>query len=158
MCTLNGRFDPLLDGFTSASSKGLAVVDYCLVPIQNFSAFSKFQVIDIHELVHSKNITVDSKIPDHRLLAWKVAFDNLVFDGDSRNPTQTTTKRIPQDYFEDPKVHEQLNSLAAQIDEEEGPRNIDGIYTQFCTLLDEQLVDRPIKPNRMHGKKNRAKP
>ena len=69
MCTLNGRFDPLKDGFTSVSTKGLAVVDYCLVPLQHFSAFSKFNVVDIHDFVHSKDIAVDSKIPDHRLIA-----------------------------------------------------------------------------------------
>ena len=53
------------------------IVDYCLVPLQHFSAFSKFNVVDIHEFVHSKNTAVDSKIPDHRLIAWKVTFNPL---------------------------------------------------------------------------------
>ena len=72
VCTLNGRVDPLKDAFTSVSTKGLAVVDYCLVPLQLFSAFSKFHVVDIREFVHSKNIAVDSKILDYRLIVWKV--------------------------------------------------------------------------------------
>ena len=86
MCTLNGRFDPLKDGFTSVSTKGLAVVDYCLVTLQHFSAFSKFHVVDIHDFVHSKNIAVDSKIPDHRLITWKVIFNKLC---------QTVTLKLP---------------------------------------------------------------
>ena len=48
MCTLNGRFDPQEDGFTSTSTKELAVVDYCLVPLQHFSAFSKFHLVGMN--------------------------------------------------------------------------------------------------------------
>ena len=158
MCTLNGRFDPLKDGFTSVSTKGLVVVDYCLVPLQHFSAFSEFHVVDIHEFVHSKNIAVDSKIPDHRLIAWKVTFNNALPDNHLKTSNQITTKRIPQDYFEDPKVHKQLSHLAAQLDEEQSHPDIDAIYTNICRLIDEQLIQKPLKPNTMYGKTNKCKP
>jgi len=42
MCILNGRFEG--DAFTSVSTKGLSVVDYCLVRMEDFSKFADFKV------------------------------------------------------------------------------------------------------------------
>ncbi len=44
-CMLNGRHGVCTQNdFTSISSKGLAVVDYCLVPFEELQTFSDFQV------------------------------------------------------------------------------------------------------------------
>ncbi len=44
-CVLNGRNRICtLNDFTSISSKGLAVVDYCIVPYGNLDTFSDFEV------------------------------------------------------------------------------------------------------------------
>ena len=44
MCIINGRRIETLDDFTSTSIKGSAVVDYILVPIEEITKFSNFDV------------------------------------------------------------------------------------------------------------------
>ena len=39
LCMLNGRFATQYDGFTPVSAKGLAVVDYCVVPKVSFHKY-----------------------------------------------------------------------------------------------------------------------
>ena len=46
LCIRSGCFD-YYNGFTSVSTKGLAVVDYCLVPAASFRLFKDFQVYDV---------------------------------------------------------------------------------------------------------------
>ena len=46
MCMLNGRSDQG-NGYTLVSPKGLAVVDYCLVPIDSLTQVTNFRVVDI---------------------------------------------------------------------------------------------------------------
>ena len=97
---------------------------------------------------------VDSKILDHRLITWKVIFGNTLPNSHPKTSNQTTTKRIPQDYFEDPEVHKQMSHLATQLDEEQSHPTIDGLYTNFCRLIDEQLLHKPLlKPSKMYGKR-----
>ena len=105
-----------------------------------------------------KNIAVDSKIPDHRLITWTVIFSNILPNGHPKTPNQTTTKRIPQDYFEDPKIHKQMNYLSAQLDEEQSYPDVDGLYTNFCRLINEQLLHKPLKQSKMYGKRHKCKP
>ena len=75
MCMLNGRFDNDQDNFTSVSTKGSAVVDYCIVTHSNFSQFSDFRVTSTNDLINSVpelcRLT-SSGIPDHSLLSWKI--------------------------------------------------------------------------------------
>ena len=49
MCLLNGRFDNDQDKFTSISTKGSAVVDFCIVTHSNFSQFSDFRVTNTND-------------------------------------------------------------------------------------------------------------
>ena len=45
LCMLNGRSEEGC-GYTSVSTKGLAVVDYCIVPHNAYSQFSNFRVLE----------------------------------------------------------------------------------------------------------------
>ena len=85
-------------------------------------------------------------------------FSNTLPNGHPKTSNQTTTKRIPQDYFEDPKVHKQMNYLAAQLDEEQSHPDVDGLYTNFCRLIDEQLLHKPLKQSKLYGKRHKCKP
>ena len=49
MCLLNGKFDNDQDNLTSVSTKGSAVVDYCIVTHSNFSQFSDFRVTNTND-------------------------------------------------------------------------------------------------------------
>ena len=69
MCMLNGRSDQS-NGYTSVSPKGLAVVDYCLVPIDSLTQVTNFKVLDILDVAEKFHIDTPTKIPDHSLLTW----------------------------------------------------------------------------------------
>ena len=58
MCILNGRFDndKLEDNFTSISTKGSAVVEYCIVTRSNFLQFSDFRFTSTNN--HHENIPI----------------------------------------------------------------------------------------------------
>ena len=75
MCMLNGRFDQNFNTFTSVSTKGSSVVDYCIVPHDEFPKFFNFKVTSPFELIASipdlQQIT-SSGVPDHALLSWEI--------------------------------------------------------------------------------------
>ena len=58
--------------YTSISTRGSAVVDYCLVPIQCYDDFKNFEVLEILELYDKLNINIPCKVPDHSLLVWSL--------------------------------------------------------------------------------------
>ena len=55
LCVLNGRSREGC-GYTSVSTKGLAVVDYCMVPLDCYSQFTNFRVLDVVNLAEELNI------------------------------------------------------------------------------------------------------
>ena len=57
MCMLNGRSKDSNE-FTSISTKGLAVVDYCLDPTENFALFQDFAVWKILDILDKFSINV----------------------------------------------------------------------------------------------------
>ena len=77
MCMLNGRSEQG-NGYTSVSPKGLAVVDYCLVPIDAFTQFTNFKILDILDVAEEFSINLPSKIPDHSLLTWDLTVSTVV--------------------------------------------------------------------------------
>ena len=68
MCILNGRFGEG-DAFTSVSTKGLSVVDYCIVPIE-YSKIVNFKVRSMLDILHNHNLHSIGNLPDHSLLVW----------------------------------------------------------------------------------------
>ena len=61
--------------FTSVSTKGSSVVDYCLVSHSDLPMFSDFHVFTASDLVNlDGNIcnVVPSTIPDHSCITWKI--------------------------------------------------------------------------------------
>ena len=67
-CILNGRGDPKLDNYTSVSPRGRAVVDYMIVPRDQLSLFSEFQVQTVSDLANEHRLTPSSRMPDHSVL------------------------------------------------------------------------------------------
>ncbi len=67
--------------FTSISSKGLTVVDYCLVPFEELQNFSDFQVHRsrprIQECGCVPYINPTKKVPDHSILSWKFMCESV---------------------------------------------------------------------------------
>ena len=85
MCrhVLNGRSDQG-NGYTSVSPKGLAVVDYCLVPIDSLTQVTNFKVLDILDVAEKFHTDIPTKISDHSLyrilllkLLWILIFIHM---------------------------------------------------------------------------------
>ena len=71
---LNGR-NFIHNDFTSVSSKGSAVVDYCVVSHESLHTFKQFTVIRATELVNRAIVErglSPSSIPDHSPLTWVI--------------------------------------------------------------------------------------
>ena len=76
MCILNGRFGQKFDNFTSVSTKGSSVVDYCIVTHDDLSVFHDFRVTSPFDLINTFPDlcqAASSGVPDHALLSWKIA-------------------------------------------------------------------------------------
>ena len=72
-CIVIGR-NSVQDDYTYVSTRGLSVVDYCLVPYENLNDVTNFAVKRATTLATESGAIgqVDpvSKIPDHSLLRW----------------------------------------------------------------------------------------
>ena len=114
LCTLNGRFDQSKDNFTSVSCKGLAVVDYFICPYSSLNLYSDFQVHDILDIIKSKDVPIDSTIPDHRLLMVELKQPQRS-SKINNTKQQVKVRSIPMGYMQDSVVLEQLCMLADQL-------------------------------------------
>ena len=76
MCVLNGRSGPEGNQYTSISVRGMAVVDYCLVPHEDFKNYQDFTIISMPEMMEKQCLQVDATLSDHSVLSWclKIAF------------------------------------------------------------------------------------
>ena len=144
LCILNGRFDRTKDNFTSVSTRGVAVVDYYITPNTALEQFENFQVHDILDIINSKNILIDSTIPDHRLLTVEIKQSFTPPKSVSCNQP-VTIKKIPPGFMQDEEVIEDLGALAAQFSLDTSHIDINQVYDSFCKIIDEQLETMVVK-------------
>ena len=143
LCILNGRFDPTKDNFTSVSTKGLSVVDYCIIPNAFINLFENFHVQDVHDSI-SNGIPIDSTIPDHRILT--VEFKHALTPLGKATLTQPAfIRKVPPTYMRSAAATESLGSLAANLLMSSLPVDVDSVYNSFCKIIDEQLETRTVK-------------
>ena len=73
MCILNGR-NCTSNDFTSISTKGSSVVDYCFVNHEDLCTFQHFQVMRVTDMVNkcgsAGSTFVPTCLPDHSCLKW----------------------------------------------------------------------------------------
>ena len=155
MCMLNGRSDPLRNGFTSVSTKGCSVVDYCAVSYDKLQTFDEFQVVTVTELVNQCNQLghiVPSVLPDHSMLSWCIHFDTSIRSisqnaARSNSHVKFDVKSLPNDFMLENEV---LNQVYNTIDKlETGYRtqtDIDSIYDDWCSIVSSHMYDKlPFK-------------
>ena len=80
MCMVNGRGSSVLDNLTSVSTKGRAVVDYCITTWNDLNRLVDFRVFLVSQLCEMVEYQGDVKLPDHSLLSWLWEVD-VVLDG-----------------------------------------------------------------------------
>ena len=112
MCMLNGRSEQG-NGYTSVSPKGLAVVDYCLVPIDAFTQVSNFKTLDILDVAEEFSINLPSKIPDHSLLTWDLTVrtvmgNNVLY---THVPCSKHYHKIPDHFLESDIAQRKFEAL-----------------------------------------------
>lgn len=151
---LNGRFEPTKDNFTSVSTKGLSVVDYCIAPLTSLGLFSNFQVHDIPGTIISKGIPIDSTIPDHRILTVDVKQSlTTVRKINGRKPR--ARRKVPPEYMQDAATAGKVQSLAAQLLFDTSHVDVNTVYDSFCKVIDEQIGDQ--SPTNLSHTSNRRK-
>ena len=73
MCMLNGG-NYICNDFTSISTKGHSVVDYCLVSHDNLQHCTDFDTVHVADMLDVFGIgtCISKNIPDHSVICWKV--------------------------------------------------------------------------------------
>lgn len=144
ICMLNGRTMESTK-FTSISTKGSAVVDYCLVPIDTYSKFVNFEVVDIVSLADDLKINVAAKTPDHSLLQWDLCLDFSA-------PPVTSSKfsifrKMPDGYFQSTETTQKMNLISEQLSVAKSKQDINNAYVGFCEVVNSELVTKQYRPN-----------
>ena len=164
-CVLNGRFDHTSNAYTSVTTKGNSVVDYFIVPVNDFKCCKCFCVESCTEIITNiglqKYINTKSKLPDHSLLSMYFSFESSLHI--EKDESGSNTKKrfkydcIPNDFLMD----EQGSSyLVKMIDEitlcRENQDNVDKLYDDLVKGLMSEMDRRiPVRPK--FSKRKQAK-
>lgn len=100
-------------------AKGLAVVDYCVVPKVSFHKYCDFKVLDPLTVATNSSIKIDSKIPDHCILTWCLTVTDSVSNSPTQHPTPKKTivhKKVPPNLLGNNLAESQLQTLAEQLE------------------------------------------
>ena len=145
MCMLNGRSDQG-NGYTSVSPKGLAVVDYCLVPIDSLTQVTNFKVLDILDVAEKFHIDIPTKIPDHSLLTWDLNV-KTVMDIEIHTHTHHSKHfhKMPDNFLESDIAREKFEALNSKNG---SFRQLDSIYSDFCDAVESDLIVKELSMSR----------
>lgn len=150
MCMLNGR-NSINNDFTSVSTKGLSVVDYCFTNHADFSFFKEFSVIRTADLInqaHNIDILAATNIPDHSFLRWQIDTSQFIncnnADTDNVKNSKCFDKfdvsSVPDHFLSDHESLYKLNETISVL--EQGFRtqaDIDSCYDDFCNILKDNM-------------------
>ena len=150
MCFLNGRGKN--NDFTSVSTNGRPVVDYCFVNHSNLNSFSNFSVTRSCEFINqsgSLHRVNPVGIPDHSLLKWNVSLGNML-DGSNKSTESHHSKEeffkfdssnISENFLNDDAFLFRVNEAIAQLESSlRTQSDIDGVYTDWYKILKDQML------------------
>ena len=177
MCFLNGRGKN--NDFTSVSTNGRAVVDYCFVSHSSLGSFSNFSVTRNCELINqsgSLNCAGPVGLPDHSLLKWNVEFDSGGGTCKSANASSEHSytngdfykfdvSNVSENFLDDDALLFRVNDTISKLESSlRSQSDIDGVYSDWCKILkDEMLKQLPMikrkntSSNSTKNKKHRPK-
>ena len=165
MCILNGRGNPYLDGYTSISTKGTAVVDYIIVPIKDYCQFSEFKVetcLDIIKRLFIEHYVGDKcKPPDHSVLSC--CFNVSQYDSiqghetpeeEVKNEEQKIKKykvqNIPGNFMNSEASALEIINIIEKIElSRETQENTNDIYNNICEMILTEMKENieELKPS-----------
>ena len=171
MCVLNGRGNDIENNYTSISiNKGAAVVDYILVPINDFSQFSEFKVQPCMEIIRENKlqslIGVKSKPPDHSLLSCKINITHMpsiVRPANSVNAVPQIIKfkvnQIPENFMNSDEALIESQKLLDKIELcRETQDQVNEMYKIFCNTVINEMNRSLEKVNNTNTPTKRFKP
>ena len=143
---LNGRGDADADNLTSVSHRGLAVVDYCIVPQAEFHLFKNFTVQPVRSLCNEHNIQQhpDARLPDHSILSCSVTIEGLNLLSECKQEALTIRKynfaEMPHDFMLNQNCREQVQMCINRLQTAEiNQANVDNMYGDFCKLVQYEM-------------------
>ena len=135
-----------LDNFTSVSSRGKAVVDYCITSYTGLEHVTDFRVHLVTQLCEMLGFKGDYRLPDHSLVSWlwEVHEDVGTTDANSQTYGQQEVRSsyiraVPEGFLED--VNDSFYKLSQLSERDDGnPEDVtDTAYQQFCSLLNREV-------------------
>ena len=149
MCMLNGR-NFINNDFTSISTKGCSVVDYCLVSHDNLQMFTDFTVVravDAVNLCDNINVLAPTCIPDHSLLTWCINFENPSVFNDTSDIAEGYDKfdvySIPNDFMANIDILTSVNAAIADLEGSlRSQTDIDIAFNGWCKTVNDEMYNR----------------
>ena len=161
-CVLNGHGNLLLDNFTSISHRGRSVVDYYIVPRDQFKLMSEFSVKPVSDLISNNNITPTptSRLPDHSVLQCVLCLSPSSLTGslghegqraqlNQFNDNTAITKQrkylvsrngVPDNLFGSVRCQNVLLGMIDSLIEYRGSQDkINELYKQFVSTLHDEM-------------------
>ena len=156
MCVLNGR-NCLKNDYTSISTKGCAVVDYCLVPHDSLNNFCEFKVTRSTEIIsdlHLQDGFTQSVIPDHSILSWVLDVTMSANDNSRDVLSQQSefnmpcfdkfdVKEIPENFLSSDSVVNALHDTVYKLEQSlQCQYDVDTAYNELCITLKHEMYDK----------------
>ena len=143
MVVLNGRGPSSNDSFTYIGTNGSSVVDFCLVPIEQWHLFEHFSVLPPLEASHRFHIR---SLPDHSVIQWCIRIDCSPIN--TPKPTASNLKhkfKIPHSYMQSELTSSRIQNIIENIN----PNSIQESYKDTCDLIFSELIhSKPSQPNK----------
>ncbi|CAC5390474.1 unnamed protein product [Mytilus coruscus] len=151
-CMLNGRNNSHND-YTYVSTRGLSVVDYCIVPYEMLKSFDMFEVRRVSALIEDVDIIgiVDPTrcMPDHSLLSWSMHLSFPVGQNNvpKANAASLKTKydlgKIPDDWLRNESFTSEIDRMLCIIEESEANQcDIDKTNESFVNSIKSEMSEK----------------
>ncbi|VDH96507.1 Hypothetical predicted protein [Mytilus galloprovincialis] len=152
-CILNGR-KTLHNDFTFVSTRGMSVVDYCVLPYEHLDNFNNFNVIRTSSIVEQINALgkydLKKAMPDHSLLTWDFTlnFDsNCCINTQTRGTSETKkkydTRNLPEDWLcQESTIAEIDNAIRFLENSIADQSSIDNMYENFVKIVKTEMCNK----------------
>ena len=151
MCMLNGRFQKS-NAYTSVSTRGLAVVDYCLVPLEDFNKFYDFKILSMLDIVQEHNIAFNGSLPDHSILVWNFHEEKMYIPPRTIKSNSTLVYTIPDNFLESDSTQSAFEHFVGQLEDTYDQEGLNAVYNEFCETLKSELIPKKVSSGTHHHK------
>ncbi|XP_053403285.1 uncharacterized protein LOC128558364 [Mercenaria mercenaria] len=165
MCMLNGRNFTKND-FTSISSKGSSVVDYCIIPHEKLDIFSEISMLRVMDVINNINnvpALANTSLPDHSILSWKLTcnisnacnYDKCNVQPVSFDKFDVTD--VPNTFLSDQESILNVNRVIEKLERSQQTQcDVDAIFSNWCEIVKNNMY-KSLPFVKIGGKKVRKK-